>query len=253
MFGESDLADLARNWTPPADLRGSPPRSVRLTGGGIALILLAIGLVAGGILLGIWMRQEFTRKTETRGLLEEQGRETDATVTRLWRGSGKDQPHRVSYRFSAAAQIFDGQATAPRRIWEGLAEGSRLRVRYAASDPKINHPAEWESEVPPQWIAWLLPATFSGIALFIAWSLRRQKRLLEDGRVAQGVITRVRRVKGGRKIHYDFLLPGGVKAAGRGMGRQGLIDVGSSVTVIYDPDDPKRNAPYPFDLVRPAE
>ena len=253
MLGENDLAELARRWSPPEELQSSPPRPVRLSASGITVVLLTIGMVVGGIVLGIKTGERFTSETENRRLLEEQGREAEGSIIRLWVTSDKNRTHKVSYRFSTGQQVIDGQANAPRRIWEGLSEGSPLRIRYATSDPKINHPVGWDKDIPPQWIAWMLPVTFSAVTLFLIWSLRRQKRLLEDGRAAPGVITKVRRVKGGLRVRYDFLLQGGMKEQGSGMARRGRPEVGELVTVIYDPDEPKRNAPYPFDMVRPVE
>ncbi len=37
---------------------------------------------------------------------------------------------------------------------------------------------------------------------------------------------------------------------GRGGERRNPPAIGSTITVIYDPDKPKRNEPYPLQLVR---
>jgi hypothetical protein len=83
-------------------------------------------------------------------------------------------------------------------------------------------------------------------------SVRTQKRLLERGRAAAGAVTRVATIKSNKLVEYNFVLPDGSTASGKGGGRRRAEEVGGEVTVIYDPENPKRNRPYPFDLVRPV-
>jgi hypothetical protein len=81
--------------------------------------------------------------------------------------------------------------------------------------------------------------------------LRKQRSLLEDGRAAPGVIEKATRTKGGKSIRYEFLLPGGSREKGSGLVKRGPNNAGDVLTIIYDPENPSRNAPYPFTLVRP--
>src|SRR6185436_14700765 len=110
----------------------------------IMIVVVSLGMLAGGVALGITLSGARTRETEKARLIAEQGAETDGTVTRLWRGGGKNRTFNVSYRFETQGHVLGGTAKVSREVWEGLTENSRLRVRYATSDPTVNQPAELE-------------------------------------------------------------------------------------------------------------
>ena len=79
--------------------------------------------------------------------------------------------------------------------------------------------------------------------------LRKQMQLLTEGRPAPGIVTRHRRTKDGTIIRYEFALLNGATAKGRGQTRR-PPPIGSRICVLYDPENPRRNAPYPLYLVR---
>jgi hypothetical protein len=55
----------------------------------------------------------------------------------------------------------------------------------------------------------------------------------------------------GQKIlKYEFPLMDGGVGKGRGGPTRKPPAIGSTITVVYDRDNPKRNAPYPFELAR---
>jgi hypothetical protein len=241
------------NWVQPPELGGSPPRPVRLTGTGIFLLVAAVLVLAAGIALGYTIRNRSIEQSQTRQILQEQGTETDATVTRLWRSGGKSKTPRVAYQFPADGKVIRGDASISRKLWESLSEGSRVRVRYLPANPMLNRPAESPLRPAPIWLSWAVPVVAGVISLLMGYSLRRQRRLLEDGRVAVGAVTKVSVFKGSKIIQYEFVLPGGSRQSGKGGAKPGADEVGSEVTVIYDPDNPKHNGAYPFELVRAAE
>jgi hypothetical protein len=89
------------------------------------------------------------------------------------------------------------------------------------------------------------------VALVLAMLLRKQMRLLTEGRPAPGVVTGCRRTKDGIVLRYEFQLPDGATAKGRGHSRRPPA-IGSQICVLYDPENPRRNAPYPLGLVKLA-
>jgi hypothetical protein len=252
MIPDTDFARLVSNWASPPELGGSPPRPVKLTGTGTALNVLALVMLVGGVLLGIKLSNDAAAQSQTARLLKEQGAETQATVIRLWRGGGKDRPYRLTYQFEVQGRVFHRDSGASRRIWESLTEGSPLRVRYLPADPKLSHPADWESQQIPAWVPLMVPAAFASYTLIIILMLRKQRRLLEDGRAAPAVIYKVSATKGGKSVRYNFRSQAGTLEKGSGLMARGLAQNGSVVTIIYDPEKPSRNAPYPFKMVRPV-
>ena len=51
-----------------------------------------------------------------------------------------------------------------------------------------------------------------------------------------------------RQIIYQFPILAGTIATGKAAAGK-TMEVGSRINVVYDPEQPKRNRPYPFSLV----
>ena len=198
-----------------------------------------------GIGLGTTARQQ----AKDHRLLQEQGVNTDAQITRVWRSTGKDQQHWVSYRFTVQERTYTARKGVPPRIWQTLRAGSSLPVRFLPSNPKVNHPIEWDDTPMPNWVPYLVFAALVGTASALAMRLRKQMQLLTEGRPAPGIVTGHRRTKNGTIIRYEFQLMNGATAKGRSQSRRPPA-IGAPICVLYDPENPRRNAPYPLCLVK---
>ena len=239
---------MIENWTPPDGLGYSSLRPIRLTGTGIAVLVMAAALVVGAVVAGITLNTTASRREQERRLLSEQGVNTDAQITRLWRSSGKDQQHLVSYQFTVQGREYVARKGVPPRIWQTLSAGSSLPVRFLPSNPKVNHPTGWNDTPTPTWVPYLVFGELAVVALILAMLLRRQMRLLTEGYPAPGIVTGHRRTRNGTVIRYEFQLMNGATAKGRGQSRRPPA-IGSQICVLYDPENPRRNAPYPLCFV----
>jgi hypothetical protein len=240
---------MINNWTPPDGLGYSSLRPVRLTGGGIVLLVVAGLMLLGAVAAAIGLGRTARRQAQDHRLLQEQGVNTEARITRVWRSSGKDSQHLVSYRFTVQEREYAARKGVPARIWQTLKAGSSLPVRFLPSDPKVNHPSEWSDTPMPSWLPYLLSGALVATAFGCTIPLRIQMRLLTEGRPAPGIVTGHRRTKDGTILRYEFQLLNGATAKGRGQSRR-PPGIGSPVCVLYDPENPRRNAPYPFKLVK---
>ena len=240
---------MIENWTPPDGLGYSSLRPVQLTGAGIALLVVAGAMLLGAVAAGIGLGTVFRRQVKDLRLLSEQGVNTDAQITRLWRSSGKDQQHLLSYRFTVEEREYVARKGVPSRIWQTLTVGSSLPVRFLPSDPKVNHPTEWSDTPMPNWVPYLVFGALIATAFGCTIPLRIQMRLLTEGRPAPGIVTGQRRTKNGTVIRYEFKLLNGATAKGRGQSRRPPA-IGAPICVLYDPENPRRNAPYPLTLVK---
>ena len=240
---------MIENWTPPDGLGYSSLRPVRLTGAGIALLVVAAMMLLGAVAAGIGLGTTAGRQGKEHRLLLEQGANTDARITRLWRSGGEDQQHWVSYRFTVQERAYETRKTVPARIWQKLTVGSSLPVRFLPSNPKVNHPSGWNDTPMPPWVPYLVSLALVVAAWGCTIRLRTEMRLLTEGRPAPGTVTGQRRTKDGTVIRYEFQLLNGATAKGRGQTRRPPA-IGSQICVLYDPENPRRNAPYPLSLVK---
>jgi hypothetical protein len=156
----------------------------------------------------------------------------------------------VSYRFTAGGREMTGQAAAPNGIWKKLAEGQSLPVRYVSDRPRLNHPSAWEAHIVPVWLGLAVPLMLLVPASVMVFQVRKQWDLLSEGRPAPGTITGLRRTDKGTFVRYQFRVPDGSVIQGWSNGGRHAPGVGSQITVLYDPDHPRRYASYPMALVR---
>lgn len=246
------LLELQRSWTPPDGLDRSRPRPVRLNGAGKALLSVAVALLVGSPVAGVALQLTVSREAQTQRLLQEQGANTEGRITRLWRSRDEDKQPWVAYGFTVQGRVYERRAKVPLRIWRNLQVGSDLPIRYLPSDPALSHPRDWQEKPMPVWIPGLVAA---GQALAGGLIMRRilsQRRLLAEGRPAPALVTRHTHTQHGKIIHYEFPLLSGAIAQGRSGPAKKPPMPGSIICVLYDPENPRRNAPYPLPLVKPA-
>jgi hypothetical protein len=253
MRPRQQLLNLAQQWAPPPGLDRSRPRPVRFTAGGWALAVLSAALVVAGFAAGIALFSLASGQEREALQLRARGIDTDAIVTRLWTSDGEDPQRFVAFQFDAGGQRLEGRQRIPHGVWSGLRVGSTIPVRYDPSDPLVHVPFGGERQRLSHWTAFVAALTLMALGAVASVPLRSQRRLLVEGRPAPALVTRRSRNKsteGGShyQIEYEFVLLSGAARTGRSAG--GKMHEGQLISVLYEPDDPARNAPYPFSLVR---
>jgi hypothetical protein len=231
---------------------------VKLTATGKALIFVAALLCLGSAGAGLGLHAVARRQAGEVRLLQQEGVDTDGRVIRLWRSGEHKEPY-VKYRFQVQGRDYQRDAKLPLSLWARLRVGSTLAVRYAESRPEINHPAGLTGGAVPPWVpAWVAVALLVGGCLALL-PLRQQLRMLVGGRQTLGLVVAhgktMRTSHGsdlGRKYEYEFLLLSGASYKGKAGPTKNPPAIGSAIPVLYDPDNPKNNDPYPFSLVRLA-
>jgi len=133
-----------------------------------------------------------------------------------------------------------------------VSEGDRVAVRYLPSDPRVSR-LSMEDRPAARWRLWmggvLLFVPAFGLGLYV-WNVLLLRRLLQWGRPVAAFVTRrlyvASRYRGGYyDVRYRFLGPSGNSVDGHsGIKHQPLLR--ATVTVLYDPQKPSRNALYPF-------
>jgi hypothetical protein len=245
------LEQLRRDWKAPAELTLSTPREVKLTGSGIFLAIMSALMFLGAIAAQVFLSRQAASQAEQTRELRAGGVVVKATVTRHWRTSGKDSERRIAYEFQYEGSIYRSSVKAPKSIWARLDVGSPIDVRFLPGRPERNHPADWEKSDMPFWLPPALAVLLVALGVLFAFVVRRQIRLLSEGRAAPAMVIGYRNSQHGQKaLKYEFPLVEGGVGKGSGHPTRKPVAVGSTITVIYDRDNPKRNSPYPMEMVR---
>lgn len=252
-YQKNRLGHLLRGWRPPAGVRSSRPRDVTYTAAGWVVAGCLWASVMAGIAAFVILGEKATREANETKLLAEQGVETSAWITRLWRGRGDSKPPYVAYEFEVQGQKYTGRAKVRLSAWRMLQLGGAWRIRYVPSNPKLHHPVHIPPSPVPLFVPYLVGSAFMGVAALLQWLVRREKYFLAEGRIAPGVVTSVKE-DGSHKhsCEYEFPLMSGGVGKGKTMSSHKARTVGDHVCVVYLPDEPTRNALYPLSLVKPA-
>jgi hypothetical protein len=251
MDRREELAELTRKWTPPPELSGTGMREVTLSRSGVGVLVAAAFFAVGGVVLGIALVEKSVHESNELAAVHSQGQDTEGRITRLWREDDKERTPRVTYEIQVDGRAYGRAARAPLKVWKSLSMDSPLPIRYLPSDPSHSHPRDWAEPALPLAVGPFVGMLMAGVGVLFVVFVQRQKALLRDGRPAPAIITRSSRGPHGEKFaHYEFALLGGSVMKGKSGSRRKLPTIGDTLCVIYDRDNPKRNATYPLDLVR---
>lgn len=237
----------------PAELQRSAPRDTRLTKSGAALAVLTAVLAAGSVVAGVGLYVEAQRQFNAVGEMDRRGVTTQATVDRVWRKKDDGKPAFAAFHFDANGVRIHGQTRMHLSVWRELHAGSTVRVRYLPDNPGRWVVNGMRREQLPFWVSSLVASVLAAGASICGIVLRCQRTLLREGRPARAVVTAVHKHHGQHGTHtgitYEFPLLGGGQARGKAAVSKAPA-VGTTVTIVYDPDRPDRSRPYPFSLVR---
>jgi hypothetical protein len=237
----------------PPELERSAPRDVGLTAGGRALFALAWLLAAAALGAGVALHLEAQRQADTSSDFDRRSVTANAAVDRLWRKTGDGKPAYAAFHFEVNGIRIDGESRMQLSAWRELRNGSPIAVRYLPGNPRQFVVAGQRRSRMPFAVPYVVAVALAGLALLCGVPVRHQRRLLSEGRAARAVVTAVRKHKGShgtthREIVYDFRVLAGTIATGKAaVGKS--AEVGTTISVVYDPEQPKRNRPYPFSLV----
>ncbi len=249
-------APIARVWQPPDELRRALPREVTLSRAGKLVTAIAVALLLGAIVGDPWLYVASRRDQERFKRLESRSVYTQAEVVSIGPAHGKDRRRTLTYQYLFKGDAYTGQAEMRREEWKTLQPGTRIRVRFVPANPRINWVPGHEPQGVPPWAAILFPAAAVMTATVISYHLRKQRALLTNGRAALAQVTRRERTRKGdhrvHRVYYEFKILSGATRTGHCDVHKNPPEVGSTLTVLYDPDAPEKNARYPLSLVRAA-
>jgi hypothetical protein len=245
-------------WQPPPELARMRPRPVRLTAGGWVVAVIGVALVAGAVASFIGLYGAALGAQAARARLEAAVVLAEARITDLGRtGRGDKARYFVVYEYRGpAGDLYRRRINLRRGHWRRLQRGAALAVRYFPEQPERSWPLGYEPQGVPLWTAFAAPAGLLAGALLIAYRLRRQRWLLEEGRPAPARVTRTKKARAGshagHRVEFEFPILSGAVRTGRYDVSGNPPPAGAQLTILYDPDDPGRHVRYPLSLVRTA-
>jgi hypothetical protein len=249
------MTELPHVLAVPTALATSRPRDVALTGGGRTLVVLAVLLFMAAIGAGVGMYSVARRQADDRRVIVEEGVTTIGVVTRL-RSDGDDR-RQVGYKFAVNGRVVRGERQVSGERRQTLVPGSPIDVRYLPSDPTVNDLGGRPRSGMPIALPFVVAPAIAALAVFCLVRVYRQRRLLSEGRVAPATVTGHAKHESSHgathlAIKYEFSLLSGAMASGKSGASSKPPALGSVITIVYDPDQPRRNAVFPFSLVKPA-
>src|SRR5262245_32147694 len=120
----------------PPELLGSVPREVRLTGGGIALLAVAVAFSLAGPVAVIVMSIVNARIDATRELRDRESLSVDAEVIGVAVRRGEHPRRVVTYGYELDGRRYTGRATLGEKDRRELTRGRPIRVEYLPSAPE---------------------------------------------------------------------------------------------------------------------
>lgn len=227
----------------PPELAGPLPRRIRPSASSRFAPIVIAFMLGLTIFLIVWLSKNAAQQMQNSTTLRKSGVEVLGEVTRIETFSrSRDM---VSYSFTVNGRTFSGKAGVPARIERNLHEFGPLMVRYLPSDPAINHPAAWQWS-PLTFLLSMIPLGIMTLLLILFPVFRYRKgRVLAQGKPAVAVVTRCFPGKASFTLKYEFRTDAG--SAHKGSGWSGIRrEVGEAVWILYIPQNPSRNHPYPF-------
>jgi hypothetical protein len=243
------IPEWQADWRPPVELQRSTPRSVRLTGSGFVAAVFLFVLLAGSIALGVGLAVYRHREQSRSAALAATGVTVDARVLRTGIDSGKERHRYIIYQYSANGAPRQGRTTLSRKEPRRFEAGDIVPVRYIPAQPRSSWLAGYGPEGPPAWVPIVAPLGVLAGAVAIIIGLHRQRRALSEGRPAQARVLSCKRYQsqhsGGYRVELEYrTIEGSVRKIKANMQRR--PDTGAIITVLYDPDNPKRASVYPI-------
>lgn len=239
----------------PPELLGSVPRDVRLTGGGISLVAVAIAFVLAGPVVAIVMSIVNARIDATRELRDRESLAADAEVIGVSERRGEHPRRIATYRYELDGRGYTGRASFDEKDRRELARGMPIRIEYLQSKPAESWIAGDRPAGIPLWVAAVIALPLLVGAAAIGRSVRRQWILLSEGRAAQARVIAVKKTFRDHgtafRVGYEFRTLSGGKQTSRCDVGKPAPPIGALIPIVYHRDEPAWSARYPLQFVQP--
>lgn len=240
----------------PAELLGSVPRDVRLTGGGLVVAAIAIAIAIAALVVAIFMTIVYANAGDERMLREREAVAAEAEVVQVVVRRGERQRRDVTYRYDVDGRTYMGKTRLHKGDRREMTQGAVIHIAYVLSDPEKSWMVGYGSAGFPVWMIPLTVLSLIATAAAISRGVRRQWTLLSEGRAAQARVTGLKKVHNDKRkayrVSYEFQTLSGATQASRCEIGKAPPPIGAVIPIVYHRDKPEWSAAYPLQLVRPG-
>lgn len=221
------------------------PRKARLSERGRQFRNGTLFFILPCLLAALWLAIDIPRHFLDRKALHFHGCDTTARIIKFGR-FGRSSELWVKYVFVVQEKSFSDEVTVPASFEDSLsqAENLSIRFRYLPSNPRNNHPANWEWTAASE-MGWLVPLAWGVPGFLLASILHGQRKLAVKGVATMGTVKSCTPSKGGLEIAYEFRAQDGSTMTGSGWSADNLRN-GSRIEVLFLQGKPSRSLPYPL-------
>jgi hypothetical protein len=232
--------------TIPDELKGRVPRRARPEGTGIALSIGGLIILVLVSSFAVSTVVDVVQHARNRTALRRNGSIVTGWKEQLSPG-GRGRDDKLRYSFTVSGEHYAGEARVPGENVVAVMHSHVIGVRYLPINPSVNQPADWEWS--PEWGQIVpMPLGFLMGGLLVA-AVLTEWQLVAKGTAVDAVVTEcTENSKGGFRVSYEFCTEEGIKIQGRGWAASDQ-SAGDKICVLYLPRNPKRNQPYPGQLV----
>ena len=234
---------------------GSVPRDVRLTTNGRFVIGIALVFTAGALAAALILPIVRAGQVAERAALTAEAASVSATVVSVTRTKGDNPRHVITYRYSVEEREYQSTVRMSDRDGRRFPAGSSLPILYRRSQPASNWLPGREPDVLPVLLLPIAPFALLLIAGAFAWTVRRARVLLSEGRFADARVLTSTKVQGQHgatyRVRYEFTTLSGATVTGTLDRSRPAGSPGETIPIVYHRDNPHWKAVCPLSLVAP--
>ncbi|MFC5860685.1 DUF3592 domain-containing protein [Acidicapsa dinghuensis] len=242
--------NLTEAFTIPVELISPLPRRLRLSGNAVFLLLVLALICFGETTALAPLCVTVPQRIREASALRAGARQADGTVQRVWYFRRSSAPS-VSYTFIVDGKVYKGDSQAPSEMAHKLQQFGPITISYLSENPRINHPAAWQYSIWSDWGNILVPAVLTIVPVWLLTLLFRERQLLRFGTPTSGKVTSCYKGKNSYLLRYLFQTDDGTTRTGRGSSPD-FIETGTTICVLYFPENPRRSISYPAPNFYPA-
>lgn len=250
---EADYQKAGKRWRPEPELRGDPPRRVKMSVTAQVTIfawLLMLGVAGWYGWRNVW---RLSPPVPSQSLLLKEGGSAVAEIHRKEIRDLEDgrKSYYLYYNFTDDTGAgVRSSVNVSASVFADYRDGGKLQIRYLPGEPLVHFAADLTQE--PFAMRGTLMAIVAGAFLLFLLGAKmfRHRRLARSGKAVAGYVESVKRRGGAKKLRVRYETVNGREIFISPLERNVARNTGDVVTVLYWPGEPEGGELYSLLLFR---